>query len=216
MNALMDVESAATDSGFDTLYRTYQRSVYRHCFRMLRNQADAEDLTQEVFLRVFRKLSTFRGESRFSTWLHRLTINTVLMQLRGQRRRPAIAGSLGGSPNAEVETAVMPEVVRVFQASLTSMIDRVTLDRALARLSPGYRKVLVLHDVQGFGHEEIARLLAITAGTSKSQLHKARHRLRLLLHNGRGKRPCPGAALPLRRSTTKRKGLSRNLQFAAA
>jgi RNA polymerase sigma-70 factor (ECF subfamily) len=96
------------------------------------------------------------------------------------------------------------------------MFDRVTLDNALARLSPGYRKVFVLHDVQGYGHVEIARLLEITEGTSKSQLHKARHRLRLLLHKVRSARRYSGVASPLHPTVKQRKSLSRNIQFRAA
>lgn len=205
---------AGLASDFDSFYRTYQRRVLRQCLRMLRDQADAEDLTQEVFPQVFRKASTFRGESRVSTWLHRVTINIVLMYLRKQRRRPFTTALLGGSPSAEDDNAGGHEVVSTCQTSSTSTFDRMSLEIAMAQMSSGYRKIFVLHDVEGYGHEEIAKLLGISVGTSKSQLHKARHRLRVLLHKGRGKSPCSSAAPSSRRGAERGKRVSRIVQLA--
>jgi RNA polymerase sigma-70 factor (ECF subfamily) len=181
---------------------------------MLRNQDDAEDLTQEVFLQVFRKASTFRGESQVSTWLHRLTINIVLMHLRKQHRRPFPTAPLDGSLSAEGDNSGVNEVVSTCQASSTSTFDRMSLEIAMAQLSSGYRTIFVLHDVEGYGHEEIAKLLGISEGTSKSQLHRARHRLRELLDKGRGNNPCGSVAPAPRCGARKRKCLSRVVHFA--
>jgi RNA polymerase sigma-70 factor (ECF subfamily) len=182
---------------------------------MLRNQADAEDLTQEVFLRVFLKANTFRGESRFSTWLHRLTFNLVLMELRKQRRRPLSTFSWGGSLSEE-DHAGAQEIEKTFQAASAPILERVSLDLVIAQLSSGYRKIFILHDAQGYGHEEIARLLGISEGTSKSQLHKARRRLRALLQNDRDKSPCGNAASLLRRGGKRSRDLGISIQLAAA
>jgi RNA polymerase sigma-70 factor (ECF subfamily) len=177
------------------LYCTYQKRVYRQCLRMVRNSEDAEDLTQEVFLRLFEKIHTFRGESRFSTWLHSLTFNLVLMELRKLRRRPVASVPLGGLPGLDDDNPLVHEVEKTLAVSPNSIVDRVRLDTALARLPSGYREIFFLHDAEGYGHEEIASLLGISAGTSKSQLHKARYKLRTLLQsdgrrNPRGKTRC--------------------------
>lgn len=174
-SALTDLElaqaSAAGEiSAFDELYRRHQRKVYGLCLRMLGNVPDAEDVTQEVFIQLYRKSGTFRGTASLSTWLYRLTVNTVLMHLRTNRRKhreqPAEDEELeqveGWSPDG-------------------SVIDRIDLERAIRRLPPGYRAVFLLHDVEGYEHEEIADILGIAVGTTKSQLHKARLRLRKLL-----------------------------------
>jgi len=197
VNATLDVEYTTTQNADErmqpadvatvdipdmhTLYCTYRRSVYRQCFRMVRNQADAEDLTQEVFLRLFQKAHTFRGESRFSTWLHRVTFNLVLMELRKLRRRPVTSFPLRGVPGVQEENPITDEVEKTLAVSPTSILDRVNLDLALAQLPSGYRKIFLLHDAEGYGHKEIASVLGISAGTSKSQLHRARNRLRALL-----------------------------------
>ena len=176
------VTAAPRDAvGFERLYSTYWQRVYRQCLRMVRNQADAEDLTQEVFLRLFQKVSTFRGESRFSTWLHRVTFNLVLMQLRRQRRRAGATASLDPPAGAEKDGSRLQREAAAPGTPSTSIFDRVSLDSAIAQLSTRYREVFLLHDVEGYGHEEIAKRLGISEGTSKSQLHKARQRLRVLL-----------------------------------
>ncbi len=206
MNPIIDME---------TIYRTYHKRVYRQCFRMVRNHDDAEDLTQEVFLRVSQKANTFRGESLFSTWLHRLTFNLVLMELRRERRRRASVFSLATSPGSEENNLVALEVEKTLQVSSTSIVERVILDTALAELPSGYRKIFVMHDAQGYGHREIARLLGISAGTSKSQLHKARYRLRELLGNDRRKSVHGRRAASVQRRSRKREERP-GFRFAAA
>ena len=171
---------------FDALYDKYQRRVYRQCFRMLGNAEDAEDLTQEVFLQLFRKAHTFRGESSFSTWLHRLTVNTVLMRLRRHRRWREAVTSMDVAPGAHQEVSDVLTKVRALSAPATDTLDRISLDVAIAQLSSGYKEIFLLHDQEGYRHDEIAKLLGITEGTSKSQLHKARLRLRELIESARG------------------------------
>jgi RNA polymerase sigma-70 factor (ECF subfamily) len=211
----MEVRHVNPIEDMETIYRTYHKRVYRQCFRMVRNHDDAEDLTQEVFLRVSQKASTFRGESLFSTWLHRLTFNLVLMELRRERRRPASAFSLATSPGSEENNLGAMEVEKTLQVSSKSIVERVILDTALAELPSGYRRIFVLHDAQGYGHGEIARLLGISAGTSKSQLHKARYRLRALLGNDLRKSSPGRHAASARRRSRDGKDLPR-LRFAAA
>ncbi len=166
--------SAAGDIGaFEQLYERHRRRVYTLCLRMLGNTADAEDLTQEVFIQVFRKLNTFRGASAFTTWLHRLTVNQVLMHLRKRYVRQEEVTEDGDLKNLSDPGTLRPPAV--------SLIDRITLEQAIAQLPPGYRTVFILHDVEGYEHERIAEMLGCSAGTSKSQLHKARKKLRHLL-----------------------------------
>lgn len=166
--------SAAGDIGaFEQLYERHRRRVYTLCLRMLGNTADAEDLTQEVFIQVFRKLNTFRGASAFTTWLHRLTVNQVLMHLRKRYVRQEEVTEDGDLKNLSDPGTPRPPAV--------SLIDRITLEQAIAQLPPGYRTVFILHDVEGYEHERIAEMLGCSAGTSKSQLHKARKKLRHLL-----------------------------------
>jgi RNA polymerase sigma-70 factor (ECF subfamily) len=168
---------------FLTIYRTYQRRIYSQCFCMLRNHGDAEDATQEVFLQVFRKVHTFRGDSRFSTWLHRVTTNCVLMEMRKIRRQPQEVPQevlfAAGEGSSSLELPPEPCSPRV-----SPMLDRVSLGAALSRLPPGYRRVIQLHDVEGYTHQEIASFLRIREGSSKSQLHRARMRLRQLMQSG--------------------------------
>lgn len=175
------------------LYRRYNRRVYSLCLRMVANTSEAEDLTQEVFIKLFYEAGTFRGESAFTTWLHRLTVNVVLMYLRKHKRRFERP-----TENVEIPEQAVPGTERLGNVSA---LDRVRLDRALAALPPGYRVVFVLFDVEGYTHDEIALLLGCSAGTSKSQLHKARTRLRALLRerppersNGEGPTTAPRSA----------------------
>ena len=165
---------AAGDSeAFEKLYEQHHRRVYSLCLRMLGGVQQAEDLTQEVFLQVFRKIGSFRGDSAFTTWLHRLTVNQVLMHFR-KRGVKLEHTSEEGDFSSIVETPLQ-------STRRISMVDRIALERAISELPPGYRTVFVLHDVEGYEHEEIATTLGVTVGTSKSQLHKARMRLRELL-----------------------------------
>lgn len=172
-----------TEPQMDALFRTYRRRVYRQCLRMLRNEADAEDMTQEVFLRLLQKVHTFRGESSFSTWLHRLTRNLVLMELRKQGRRPALASYAGSPAEGEEDHATEHELENLVPARASGIMERLSLNLALAQLPAGYRQIFALHDEEGYGHLEIAKFLGVSPGTSKSQLHKARFRLRTLIQN---------------------------------
>lgn len=166
------------ESAFETLFRQNKQRVYALCLRMIGNTAEAEELTQEAFLQVFRKLHTFRGESAFSTWLHRLSVNTVLMRLRKKTLTvtPLEDDSTGDESDEPRKEYGAPDL------ALTGSIDRLHLERAIAQLPPGYRQMFLLHDVQGYEHHEIAEMLGVSIGNSKSQLHKARMRLRQLLH----------------------------------
>ena len=162
---------------FAAIYKAHKRRVYSLCLRITRSCEDAEDLTQEIFLKVFRKISTFRGDSAFSTWLYRLGINEALMHLRKNRiEHVPLPGAEGGQ-----EGPVGAEFGRE-DLHLSGTIDRVNLNTALGKLSPGFRTAFVLHDVEGYEHNEIARIMNRSSGNSKSQLHKARQKLRELLH----------------------------------
>jgi RNA polymerase sigma-70 factor (ECF subfamily) len=165
-------------SAFEHIYRLHSRRVYALCLRMVGNPAEAEDLTQDAFLQLFRKIATFRGESAFSTWLHRLSVNVVLMKLR---KKTLPETSLEESTDPEDEVNGPRREIGGPDLLLTGSIDRVHLERAIEQLPPGYRQVFVLHDVQGYEHNEIAGLMDCSIGNSKSQLHKARMRLRELL-----------------------------------
>lgn len=177
------------DAGaFEYLYTSYRKRVYSLCLRMVKNSADAEDLTQQAFLQVFRKIGTFRGESGFSTWLHRVTINVVLMHLR--RKKPT--EPLAQDAESLTTDGVLPRELGVNDVSLVGAIDRLNLRRALHQLPWGYRRFFLLHDVVGYKHSEIARILRCSVGCSKSQLHKARKRLRNLLQ-GESWQGQPGA-----------------------
>jgi RNA polymerase sigma-70 factor, ECF subfamily len=165
------------ESAFEALYHAHKRRVYHLCFRMIGNTAEAEELTQEAFMRVFRKIHMFRGDSAFSTWLHRLSVNVVLMRLR--KKRVTEISFESGDDNQESERP--PRDFGAPDLSLTGVVDRLILKRAVAKLPKGCRKVFVLHDVLGCEHHEIAAKLGYSIGNSKSQLHKARMRLRKLL-----------------------------------
>jgi RNA polymerase sigma-70 factor (ECF subfamily) len=166
-------------AAFEYLYRLHSRRVYAVCLRMVGDTTEADDLTQEAFLRLFRKIHTFRGESAFSTWLHRLAVNTALMHLR--RKSPPIA-SIDATPDPDDHTASPSIDIGAPDLLLEGSIDRINLERCIKRLSVGYRTIFVLHDIQGYEHNEIAEILGRSVGDSKSQLHKARTRLREQLH----------------------------------
>src|SRR5579863_2782988 len=165
---------AGDHHAFAHLYSLHKRRIYSLCLRMVGNIAEAEDLTQEAFLQLHRKIGTFRGDSAFSTWLHRLAINVVLMQLRKK-------GLSLISLDEAMEPAPEEGPSRSFGApdlTLTGAIDRLALERAVGELPAGYRLIFILHDVEGFEHNEIASMLDCSIGNSKSQLHKARLKLR--------------------------------------
>jgi len=162
---------------FELLYTMHKRRVYSLCLRMVGNTAEAEDLTQEAFLQLYRKIATFRGESAFSTWLHRLSVNVVLMHLRKK-----------GLNEVSLEETIEPQQedgpkkdLGARDNVLAGSIDRVNLERAIESLPPGYRIIFVLHDIEGYEHNEIAEMMGCSIGNSKSQLHKARMKLRDLL-----------------------------------
>src|SRR5271168_1285562 len=175
---------AGNAAAFERLYRLHNRRVYSLCLRMVGNTAEAEDLTQEAFLQLFRKIATFRGESAFSTWLHRLSVNVVLMHLR-KKSLPVV--SLEETTQGTEEDS--PK--RDFGAddiALAGSIDRMQLQRAVDNLPPGYRTIFVLHDIEGYEHNEIAKIAGCSIGNSKSQLHKARMKLRDLLKMNRAEK----------------------------
>ena len=159
-------------AAFELLYQRYHRRTFSLCLRMTSSPTEAEDLTQEVFIQLFRKIGSFRGDSAFSTWLHRLTVNQVLMHFRRRSVKNERTSEDGEMPEQMVRGTANPNKMQV--------VDRIALKNAIAGLPKGYRNVFVLHDVEGFEHEEVARMMGISIGTSKSQLHKARLKLRVV------------------------------------
>jgi len=168
---------------FEILYNLHKRRVYSLCLRMTANTAEAEDLTQEAFLQLFRKLGTFRGESAFSTWLHRMAVNVVLMRLR--KKGLAVVPL---EETIETEEEAPKKELGAPDSVLAGSVDRLQLERAIENLPPGYRTVFVLHDVEGYEHNEIAQIVGCSIGNSKSQLHKARMKLRDLLKTSRAEK----------------------------
>jgi RNA polymerase sigma-70 factor (ECF subfamily) len=169
------------NAAFEYLYRSHSRHVYSVCLGILKNTADAEDMTQQVFLQLFRKIGTFRGESGFSTWLHRVTVNVVLMQLRRKKPTEILVEDLD---RTGVDSESRPEH-NVRDTSMMSLVDRLNLRRAVRELPSGYKRHFLLYDLLGYEHKEIARYLGCSTGSSKSRLHKARRRLRRLLKGER-------------------------------
>ncbi|HWY42528.1 MAG TPA: RNA polymerase sigma factor [Candidatus Sulfotelmatobacter sp.] len=164
-------------AAFEYLYKLHSKRVYGLCLRMSKHPAEAEELMQQAFLQLFRKIGTFRGESGLSTWLHRVTVNIVLMHLR--RKKPIEI------PAEDLERQdTEGDSTREYGSNDPSMVgalDRVNLKRSIDKLPRGYRQYFLLYDALGYKHREIAGLLGCSTGCSKSQLHKARKRLRLLL-----------------------------------
>jgi RNA polymerase sigma-70 factor (ECF subfamily) len=168
---------------FEVLYNLHKRRVYSLCLRMTANAAEAEDLTQEAFMQLFRKIATFRGESAFSTWLHRMAVNVVLMQLR---KKGLVVVPL--EDDIETEEEAPKKDFGAQDLALEGSIDRLRLQNAIGKLPPGYRSIFVLHDVEGYEHNEIAEIIGCSIGNSKSQLHKARMKLRELLRTRRAEK----------------------------
>lgn len=160
-------------AAFEEIYNRHHRRVYSICLRMLQNATEAEDLTQEVFIQLYRKIGSFRGDSAFSTWLHRLTVNQVLMHFRKRSIKFEKTTEEGETPVQIIPGTENPRKMPI--------VDKIALENAVAQLAPGYRSVFVLHDVEGYEHDEVAKILGCAAGTSKSQLSKARLKLRKLL-----------------------------------
>jgi len=165
-------------AAFEQIYRRYSGRVYYLGLRMLKNDSEAEDLTQEAFLLLFRKIHTFRGEAKFSTWLHRLALNLVLMRFR-KARHPET--SLDAALETDEDDSVPLIEFGGPDLRLNGVIDRVNLSKAIEKLPDGYKEMFILHDVEGYEHHEIAEILGCSIGNCKSQLYKARRSLRGLL-----------------------------------
>lgn len=165
---------------FEYIYRLHCKRVYALCRRMVQDPSEAEDLTQDVFIRLFRKIHTFRGDSAFPTWLHRVAANVVLMHLR--RKKP-VAASVDDFLTSDGDKSVTSHELGVSDLRLTGMFDRINLQKAIHQLPEGCKASFILHDVKGYEHNEIAKMLGCSIGTSKSQLHRARKRLRRILQS---------------------------------
>ena len=174
-HALARAAAAGVMTALGDLYERHNRRVYAVCLNMTHNSAEAEDLTQEVFVHLMRKIGSFRGESQFSTWLHRLTVNLVLMHFRRRAARR--------DHTPEALESVRKNYAPDWQPIGARITDQIALDSALAKLPNGCRCVFVLFDVVGYKHHEIAELLGVSIGTSKSQLHKARFRIRRMMRS---------------------------------
>lgn len=161
---------------FHELYQKYHERVYSICLRMTRSASESEDLTQDVFIQLFRTIGSFRGESAFISWLHRLTVNRVLMHFRKRKRRPDQISENGELPAYIVAGTEDPKRMRI--------VDRILLSEVITKLPEGYRQAIILHDIQGLEHSEIAERRGRSIGTSKSQLHKGRVMLRRLIGGG--------------------------------
>ena len=172
-NDLASLAANGDAAAFEEIHSRHRRLVYSVALRMTGNRADAEDLTQETFLSLLRGINGFRGDAAFVSWLYRLTVNQVLMHFRRRRSRP----------EDQTTNGQLPEPVRggAWASDPLSATDRIAVRAAVRALPPGYRTTVILHDVEGYGHGEIARLTGRRPGTSKSQLHKARARLRRML-----------------------------------
>ena len=173
---LIRMAQEGSPDAFEALFNTHKAKVYSICLRMTGNTAEAEDLTQDAFLQVFRKLASFRGDSALSTWLYRVTVNTVLMHFRKRGLRQISLDEPINRPTGPQKR----EHGRV-DDRLSGSVDRIDLTRAMKELPTGYRTIFVLHEVNGYEHHEIAGLLRCSVGNSKSQLHKAKTRMRDLL-----------------------------------
>jgi RNA polymerase sigma-70 factor, ECF subfamily len=162
---------------FAELYSLHKNRVYKQCLRMVRNIPLAEDLTQECFLQLYRKIATFQGNSAFTTWLHRLTFNVVLMHLR----KKGLGVISLECAMTELSAGHFARSFGAIDLNLAGSLDRLAMERALSTLPRGYRTIYLLHEVEGFEHHEIASRLNCSIGNSKSQLHKARRCLRSAL-----------------------------------
>lgn len=158
---------------FHELYLKYQHRVYSTCLRMTRNLSESEDLTQDIFIHLFRTIGSFRGEAAFTTWLHRVTVNHVLMHLRRSKLQADRTTESGELPICVATGSHDPKRMKI--------VDRILLTEVFAKLPEGYRQAVILHDIEGLEHSEIAERRGNAIGTSKSQLHKARAMLRALI-----------------------------------
>src|ERR1700722_18210731 len=170
---------------FATLFHAHKARIYSVCLRMTNNAAEAEDLTQDAFLQVFRKIATFRGDSAFSTWLHRIAVNTVLMHFRKKSLNQVPLDE----PYSNSDGAKIRREYGTRDNHLAGCVDRVALARAIKELPHGYRTIFLLHEIEGYEHQEIAEILGCSVGNSKSQLHKAKLRIREFLAHSPETRP---------------------------
>jgi RNA polymerase sigma-70 factor, ECF subfamily len=200
------------EQAFADLFQMHRKRVYSVCLLMTQDIADAEDLTQEAFMQVFRAIGGFQGNAAFSTWLHRVAVNTVLMKLR--RRKP---------PTSSFDQPVSPDSPQTSDfgtrdLALAGVIDRIALRRAIQELPEGYRTVFALHEVEGYQHHEIAQLLHCSVGNSKSQLHKAKLKMRDLLFTQKKSMPRCTAAPSARKPAAPLAGTNRlcELPYLAA
>lgn len=166
---LLRAAQAGERAAFDSLYTATVERVYAVCLRLCGDRASAERLTQDTYVLAWRKLDTFRGEAALTTWLHRIAVNAVLNDGRAERRRALRVETTGDIEMFGATTAVSPTELRI------------DLERAIAALPTGARTILVLHDIEGYRHQEIATMLDIAVGTVKAQLHRARRLLREML-----------------------------------
>ena len=171
--ALAQAAAGGARSALGDLYERHNRRVYAVCLNMTHNPAEAEDLTQDVFIHLLNKAGSFRGESQFTTWLHRMTVNLVLMHMR--RRK-------SGLSQLSDESEPWRAGPRWNSTRLNlPIVDRIALHSALRKLPLGCRSVFVLYDIGGYKHEEISKVLGCSVGTSKSQLYRARLKLRKIM-----------------------------------
>jgi RNA polymerase sigma-70 factor (ECF subfamily) len=175
--SLVQRAQSGDEQAFATLFQSHKKRVYSVCLLMTKDVADAEDLTQEAFLQVFRSVGSFRGDSAFSTWLYGVAVNTVLMKLRRRKAPPILSLD---EPVSSDSPSLRRDVGKA-DPSLFGAVDRIALRRAMQDLPEGCRKIFALHEVEGYQHHEIAKMLDCSVGNSKSQLHKAKMKMRDLL-----------------------------------
>ncbi|MFZ0798569.1 MAG: sigma-70 family RNA polymerase sigma factor [Terriglobales bacterium] len=174
--SLVQRAQQGNEQAFVALFEMHKKRVYSVCLLMTKDIAEAEDLTQEAFLQVFRAIGSFRGDAAFSTWLYRVAVNTVLMKLRRRKSPPPLSLDQPVSPDSSLRRDLGRS-----DPALTGAIDRIALRRAIRELPEGCRTIFALHEVEGYQHHEIAQLLHCSIGNSKSQLHKAKIKMRDLL-----------------------------------
>jgi RNA polymerase sigma-70 factor (ECF subfamily) len=193
-HSLVQRAQSGDEHAFASLFQLHKKRVYSVCLLMTKDLAEAEDLTQEAFLQVFRSVRSFRGDSAFSTWLYRVAVNTVLMKIRRRKAPPVLSLD---EPVSSESPSVRRDVGKA-DPHLSGAIDRIALRRAMSELPDGCRKIFVLHEVEGYQHNEIAQMLDCSVGNSKSQLHKAKMKMRDLLFPKRRvlRRPAPSRPVP--------------------
>src|ERR1700679_428208 len=175
--SLVQRAQAGDQQAFGVLFQAHKKRVYSVCLLMTKDVGEPEDLTQEAFLQVFRSVNSFRGDSAFSTWLYRVAVNTVLMKLRSRKSPQVLSLDEPASPDSRPHRRASVKA----GPSLAGTVDRIALRRAMDELSEGCRQIFDLHEVEGYQHHEIAEILDCSVGNSKSQLHKAKMKMRDLL-----------------------------------